>query len=91
MVMRYGNRTMARKVFIVRPGEERLYRALQSALANEPDVQIFYDRRDGASPSTERRGEERRVAPDVRDQIRDDGFAVVRPGLPPPARNVRWA
>ena len=81
---------MAYKAFIVRRGDERLYRALKSALANEPDVQIFYDRRHGAS-RVARHGEERRVASDVCDQIRDNGFAVVRPSPPPPARNIRWA
>jgi hypothetical protein len=82
---------MARKFFIVDPGNERLYAALRGALANEPDIEIFYDRRDSSvTPSW--RGEERREPSDVRDRIRRDGFAVVRPGpAPPRARNMRWA
>lgn len=81
---------MARKLFIVDPGNERLYTALRSALANEPDVQIFYDRRD-RSVATPWRGEERRAPSDVHDRIRTDGFAVIRPDTQPPASNVRWA
>ena len=81
---------MPRKLFIVSPGNERLYAALRSALASEPDVEIFYDRRDPAA-SVQWDGEERRVV-SVLDRIRDDGFAVVRPGPPPLSeRNIRWA
>jgi hypothetical protein len=81
---------MARKLFIVDAGNERLYSALRSALANEPDVQIFYDRRHRSAAAW--RGEERRAPSDVQDRIRADGFAVVRPDSQPPAAgNVRWA
>ena len=83
--------TMPRKLFIVDLANERMYRALQSALANESDVEIFYDRRDG-SRAAAWRGEERRRDSDVPERIRRDGFAVVRPH--PPAdleRNIRWA
>jgi hypothetical protein len=81
---------MVRKLFIVDRGNERLYAALRSALASEPDVEIFYDRRTSAA-SVHWHGEERRVV-SVLDRIREDGFAVVRPGPPPPrARNIRWA
>jgi hypothetical protein len=81
---------MPRKLFIVDPGNERLYAALRSALASEADVEIFYDRRKSAT-SMHWDGEDRRVV-SVLDRIRADGFAVVRPG-PPPAqeRNIRWA
>jgi hypothetical protein len=54
-------------------------------------VQILYDRRHGASRVAARHAEERRVASDVGDQIRVNGFAVVRPSPPPSARNIRWA
>jgi hypothetical protein len=81
---------MARKLFIVDPGNERLYSALRSALANERDVEIFYDRRT-SSVAASWRGEERRSPSDVHDRIRADGFAVVRPDTQPPASNVRWA
>jgi hypothetical protein len=80
---------MARKLFIVDRHNERLYSALCSALANEPDVQIFYDRR--ARSVAPWRGEERRAPSDVHERIRTDGFAVVRPDTQPPATNVRWA
>jgi hypothetical protein len=82
---------MVRKLFIVNPANEPLYRALQNTLANEPDVEIFYDRRDGARAAAWR-GLDRRVHSDVAERIRRDGFAVVRPA--PPAereRNIRWA
>jgi hypothetical protein len=82
---------MPRKLFIVDPANERLYAALRSALANETDVEIFFDRRTGESRRWN--GADRRVAPDdVRDRIRTDGFAVVRPSPPEAAsRNIRWA
>jgi hypothetical protein len=84
-------RTMVRKLFIVNPANEPLYRALKSTLANESDVEIFYDRRGGAR-SAAWRGADRRGPSDVAERIRRDGFAVVRPA--PPAeqeRNIRWA
>ena len=81
---------MARKLFIVNPGNERLYTALRTALANESDVEIFYDRRT-RSVTRPWRGEERRApSDDVYDRIRTDGVAVVRPQTEPPAGNVRW-
>ena len=82
---------MVRKLFIVDPANEPLYRALRKTLANEPDVEIFYDRR-RAEPAAASRGTDRRVRSDVAERIRRDGFAVVRPA--PPAereRNIRWA
>jgi hypothetical protein len=81
---------MADKLFIVSPGNERLYRSLCSSLANEPDVVIFYDRR-SRGPAPRWRGAERRSPSDVEERIRSDGFAVVRPA--PPAKragNIRW-
>ena len=85
---------MPRKLFIVNPGNERLYAALRSALANETDVEIFFDRRTGKSrDSRDWNGGDRRVASDdVQDRIRTDGFAVVRPSPPETSsRNIRWA
>jgi hypothetical protein len=80
---------MVRKLFIVDPDNERLYRSLRTALANEPDVEIFYDRRKGARGP---RGRERRALSDVQERIHTDGFAVVRPA-PPAAKegNTRWS
>lgn len=83
---------MAAKWFIVEPGNERLFATLHAALANESDVEILYDRRRRGMRGAHWHGPERRVAQDVRDRIRADGFAVVRPAPPPPpARNLRWA
>jgi hypothetical protein len=83
--------TMPRKLFIVDLANERMYSALKSALANESDVEIFYDRRDG-SRAAAWHGKERRRNADVPDRIRRDGFAVVRPALPAELeRNIRWA
>jgi hypothetical protein len=82
--------TKPHKLFIVDRGDERLCRALRDALANEPDVGVFFDRRDW-SHAGRWRGEERRVLSDVEERIRTEGFAVVRPGPPAPiARNVHW-
>ena len=85
---------MARKLFIVESGNERLYAALCNTLANESDVEIFFDRRNGGLHLSRWNGVERRKAADddVRGRIRTDGFAVVRPSPPvAPQRNVRWA
>jgi hypothetical protein len=81
---------MARKLFIVAPDKEQLYRSLRSALSNEPDVEVFYDRR--KYPQPKRRAlEERRVPSDVDERIRRDGFAVVRPTLPGSQPGIiRW-
>jgi hypothetical protein len=82
--------TIARKFFIVEPGNEQLYAALCGALAAESDVEIFYDRRDSSRPSRWN-GAERRAC-EVSERIRSQGFAVVR--LVPPAprsHNIRWA
>jgi hypothetical protein len=83
--------TIARKFFIVEPGNERLYAALCGALAAESDVEIFYDRRDGSRPR-QWNGTERRAPSEVMERIRSEGFAVVR--LVPPtsqSHNIRWA
>jgi hypothetical protein len=81
---------MIRKFFIVDPANERLYRSLRATLAEEVDVEIFYDRRSAARASRWR-GAERRKAADLRERIRNDGFVVARP-VPPAERegNIRW-
>jgi hypothetical protein len=40
---------IARKLFIVDPGNERLYWSLQSVLSNESDVEVFYATAVGAA------------------------------------------
>jgi hypothetical protein len=82
---------MARKLFIVQRGNAELFAMLRRTLANEPDVEILYDRRAGRSTPA-RNGAERRAGPDVAVRIQNEGFAVARPASPPPVeRNVRWA
>jgi hypothetical protein len=85
---------MTRKLFIVARGNDHLYATLRMALANEADVEIRFDRRNRALHRSNWSGAERRKADDeaVRERIRTDGFAVVRPTPPPePERNIRWA
>jgi hypothetical protein len=83
---------MTRKLFIVEPGNERVYAALRSAVANEADVEVVFDRRNPGLHSSKWSGPDRRKADDVRERILTDGFAVVRPTPPPaPERNIRWA
>lgn len=84
---------MARKLFIVEPGNERLFRTLSSALGGELDVDIIYDRRKGQQPGR-RQAEERRIPSDVEERIRTTGFAVVRPARhtrPGTGDNIRWS
>lgn len=82
---------MARKLFIVERGNAHLFALLRRILANEPDVEIFYDRRTGRSTPA-RNGAERRAASDVAARIQNEGFAVARPAATSPAEhNVRWA
>src|SRR5262245_29437603 len=70
-----------RQVFIVEDGNDAAYRSLRTALSNDPDVEIFYDRRHGRRPARWHLAE-RRVRSDVDQRIRRDGFAVVRPAPP---------
>jgi len=82
---------MPTKLFIVQRRNERLYAALSSALANESDVEILYDRRQNAN-GTPPGGVDRRAPSDVSERIRRDGFVVVRRTIPPRAsQNIRWA
>ena len=82
---------MPTKLFIVQRRNDRLYAALRSALANESDVEILYDRRhgpDGTPPG----GVDRRAPSDVSERILRDGFAVIRRTVPPStSQNIRWA
>jgi len=79
-----------RQVFIVEDGNDAAYRSLRTALSNDPDVEIFYDRRNGRRPARWHLAE-RRVRSDVDQRIRRDGFAVVRPAPPAAWRGLdRW-
>jgi len=85
---------MIRKLFIVAADNTADFQSLQTALANEPNVTIIYDRRsrsnDVASsdvPDVPR--EERRRRTDVDDQLRTRGWAVVR--TTEPERLDEWS
>ena len=79
---------MARKL---EPGNERLFKSLVAALSNEPDVEVFYDRRTSIH-SGRRYAEDRRMPSDVEERIQRDGFAVVRIAPRTEERgNRRWA
>lgn len=81
---------MARKLFIVARGQAELYRSLSTALGNEPDVEIVYDRRSASSADREN-ALERRQRSDFTDVLRSRGFAVVRRDDPEQPGNVRWS
>lgn len=83
-------RTMPRKLFIVAREQRELYRSLSTALGNEPDVQVVYDRR---SPGNRGGGHrlERRQQPDLTELLRSRGFAVIRVDEPERPGNVRWS
>jgi hypothetical protein len=75
--------TAVPRLFIVDAGNEALYRSLRTtALSNDSDVEIFYDRRQ-RSRLRRRHPAERRMPSNVDERIRRNGFAVVRPAPPP--------
>jgi hypothetical protein len=81
---------MVSKLFIVKRGNDQLFRSLTTTLADELDVVVIYDRRHGKGrplPGTR----ERRTPSDVEERLLADGFAVVR--FTPETRggNVRWS
>jgi hypothetical protein len=81
---------VARKLFIVAREQGELYRSLSTALGNEPDVQVVYDRRSGGEH--DRSGAlERRQQPDLTELLRSRGFAVIRLDEPERTGNVRWS
>ena len=81
---------MPRKLFIVAREQGELYRSLSTALGNEPDVQVVYDRR---AAGNNHRGDavERRQQPDLTGLLRSRGFAVVRLEERERPGNVRWS
>lgn len=82
---------MARKLFIVARDQAELYRSLSTALGNEPDVEIVYDRRSVSSAGRGQHAAERRQHPDFTDVLRTRGFAVIRLEDPEQPGNVRWS
>lgn len=83
---------MPRRFFIVAREREGLYRSLRSALSNEPEAEVFFDRRKGGRSKAPADGERReRKEKEVEERLRTDGFAIVR--VDPPAvteGNIRW-
>jgi len=80
---------MARKLFIVARGNDHLFRTLSSALRNELDVEIIFDRRKAFRPER-RDSDERRRRWDVDERIRTEGYAVVRSSGNDRSVNIRW-
>ena len=80
---------MTRQLFIVARERDDLFRTLCSALRDELDVEILFDRRKGAA-LIRPHGEERRTRFDVDERIRTDGYAVVRLSADS-GGNVRWS
>jgi hypothetical protein len=81
---------MFSKLFIVKRGNDRLFRSLTKTLVDELDVAVIYDRRDGKGrppPDVP----ERRTSSDVQERLLADGFAVVRLTNQPSQGNIRWS
>jgi hypothetical protein len=79
-----------RKLFIIARDQAKLYRSLSTALGNEPDVEIVYDRRSANSAAREN-ALEGRQHPDFTDVLRSRGFAVIRREDPEQPGSVRWS
>jgi len=86
----FGESKAGRRIFVVEAGNEAVHRLLCTAVSNDPNVEIFYDRRQARRPAR-RRLAERRARSDVDERIRRDGFALVR-SVSPAAwpRVTRW-
>ena len=81
---------MFRKLFIVKRGNDQLFRSLTTTLADELDVVVIYDRRDGQRrlpPGVT----ERRMPSDVEERLVANGFAVVRLTQQTSEGNIRWS
>lgn len=78
---------MVRKLFIVSRDRPEVLESLSRAVAGEWDVNVILDRRQPGMAASREQGE-RRTGPDVGDELRERGFAVVHLG-PPPAPSTR--
>jgi hypothetical protein len=87
---RWHDGSMPRKLFIVAREQRELYRSLSTALGNEPDVRVVYDRRSAGNRDRGHRLE-RRQQPDLTELLRSRGFAVIRLDEPERPGNVRWS
>ena len=81
---------MFSKLFIVRRGNEQLFRSLTRTLADERDVLVLYDRRHGKGEPLPG-APERRTPSDIEERLLTDGFAVVRLTRPTSEGNIRWS
>ena len=80
---------MFSKLFIVKRGNDQLFRSLTTTLADELDVLVIFDRRHGKGrppPGTP----ERRTPSDGEERLLADGFAVVLLIRNSPG-NIRWS
>jgi len=80
---------MVSKLFIVKRGNDQLFRSLTRTLADELDVLVIYDRRHGKGQPLPG-APERRTPSDVEERLLTDGFAVVRLTRETPG-NIRWS
>jgi hypothetical protein len=80
---------MVNKLFIVKRGNDELFRSLTRTLAEELDVLVIYDRRHGKGRPLPG-APERRTPSDVEERLLADGFAVVRT-TQTRSGNIRWS
>jgi len=80
---------MVSKLFIVKRGNDQLFRSLTRTLADELDVLVIYDRRHGKGQPLPG-APERRTPSDVEERLLTDGFAVVRLTRET-LGNIRWS
>lgn len=68
---------MPRYLFIVSRCDPALFDLLTERFAGDENVQVVLDRRTEPTPPARRPSIERRVRPEVNDEIRSRGYAVV--------------
>jgi hypothetical protein len=75
--------TVRRLIFVVSPGQRKLYESLRRTFASDGGVEVVLDRRrserrrSGDHAGTDRRRSERRRRRDVEAQLAARGYAVV--------------
>ena len=76
-------RKIRKLVFVVAPGQRRLFESLSRTFAGDDSVQVVLDRRSGerrqqgARPPADRRRADRRRRRDVEEKLASRGYAVV--------------
>lgn len=76
-------RRIRKLVFVVAPGQRRLFESLTRTFAGDDSVQVVLDRRTGERrrrgerPLADRRRADRRRRRDVEDKLASRGYAVV--------------